>query len=131
MKFDERLEIAILPSDVSRTDDKGPAASRREATERGADDEGDPAPEFDAERVSSVQPISGGDGVADEANRTRLICDIMRLIREAAMPESTRNAGMTLVGWLARRRPDEAPHAIGIEEARESERRIRAARKRG
>jgi hypothetical protein len=129
MKFDERFEIAILPSDVSRTDDKGPAASSKEA-ERGVDDDGDPPPESDAQRVSSVQPI-GGDGVADEANRTRLICDIMRLIREATMPEATRNAGMTLIGWLARRRPDEAPHTIGIEEARESERRIKAARRRG
>ncbi|HEY8038497.1 MAG TPA: hypothetical protein VIF15_01835 [Polyangiaceae bacterium] len=52
----------------------------------------------------------------------------MRLIREPAMPEHTRTAGMTLIGWLARRREHEAPHAIGIDEARESERRIRAAR---
>lgn len=65
----------------------------------------------------------------DETERTRLICDIMRLIREPAMPESTRTAGMTLIGWLARRRADEAPHALGIDEARESERRIKAARK--
>ena len=36
---------------------------------------------------------------------------------------------MNLIGWLARRRPDEAPHALGLDEARESERRIRAARK--
>jgi hypothetical protein len=35
---------------------------------------------------------------------------------------------MNLIGWLARRREEEPPHAIGIEEARESERRIRAAR---
>jgi hypothetical protein len=67
--------------------------------------------------------------VGDETERTRLICDIMRLIREPAMPEATRHAGMTLIGWLARRRPDEAPHALGIEEARESERRIKATRK--
>lgn len=66
--------------------------------------------------------------MADETERTRLIADIMRLIREPAMPEATRVAGMNLIGWLARRRETEAPHAIGIEEARESERRIRAAR---
>ncbi|HEY1696873.1 MAG TPA: hypothetical protein VGG39_32160 [Polyangiaceae bacterium] len=65
----------------------------------------------------------------DESERARLIADIMRLMREPAMPESTRCAGMNLIGWLARRRPDEAPHALGIDEARESERRIRAARK--
>jgi hypothetical protein len=66
--------------------------------------------------------------VHDETERTRLIADIMRLLREPCMPEATRHAGMTLVGWLARRRPEEVPHAIGIDEARESERRIRAAR---
>jgi hypothetical protein len=67
--------------------------------------------------------------VPDESERARLIADIMRLMREPAMPESTRSAGMNLIGWLARRRPDEAPHALGLDEARESERRIRAARK--
>jgi hypothetical protein len=58
----------------------------------------------------------------------RLIADILRLIGEPTMPECTRLAGLTLVGWLARRRPDEPAHAIGIEEARESERRFRATR---
>jgi len=67
--------------------------------------------------------------VTDESVRTRLIADIMRLLREPELPEHARTAGMTLIGWLARRMPHEAPHAIGIEEARESERRIRAARK--
>lgn len=66
----------------------------------------------------------------DECERTRMIADIMRLLREPALPEPARHAGMTLVGWLARRRAEEKPHALGIEEARESERRIQAARKR-
>jgi hypothetical protein len=35
---------------------------------------------------------------------------------------------LTLIGWLARRRADEAPHSLGIDEARESERRIKASR---
>jgi hypothetical protein len=69
-----------------------------------------------------------GACVTDELDRTRLIADIMRLIREPTMPEGTRLAGLTLIGWLARRRPDEAPHSIGIEEARESERRFRTTR---
>lgn len=69
-----------------------------------------------------------GRRVADEIERTRLITDITRLIRGTTVPEGARLAGLTLIGWLARRRMDEAPHAIGIEEARESERRIRAAR---
>lgn len=64
----------------------------------------------------------------DDSERTRLITDITRLIRGSAVPEGARLAGLTLIGWLARRRLDEAPHAIGIEEARQSERRIRAAR---
>lgn len=64
----------------------------------------------------------------DDSERTRLITDITRLIRGSAVPEGARLAGLTLIGWLARRRVDEAPHAIGIEEARQSERRIRAAR---
>jgi hypothetical protein len=67
--------------------------------------------------------------MTEESERTRLIADILRLLREPALPEPARTAGMTLIGWLARRMPHEAPHAIGIEEARESERRIRAARK--
>lgn len=70
----------------------------------------------------------GGHRVGDENERARLINEISRVIRDASMPETTRTAGLTLIGWLARRMPGEEPHAIGIPEARESERRIRAAR---
>jgi hypothetical protein len=42
------------------------------------------------------------------------------------VPKETRTACLTLIGWLARRRPGEDAHALGVEEARESERRIRA-----
>ncbi len=66
--------------------------------------------------------------MCDEATRTRLMAEITRLIHEPEMPEPTRVAGLTLIGWLARRRADEAPHAIGIVEARESEKRLKAAR---
>ncbi|MDP9034571.1 MAG: hypothetical protein M3O50_07165 [Myxococcota bacterium] len=65
---------------------------------------------------------------ADESRRTRLIADLTRLIREPSTPEGTRVAGLSLIGWLARRRPEEAPHAIGIDEARESERRLKTVR---
>jgi hypothetical protein len=117
----------MLPAHVSRTDDdKGPAASRGGAA--GTADDGGELVDSSGDRTSSVRPI-GGCALPDETERTRLIEDIMRLIREPAMPETTRMAGMNLIGWLARRRPDECPHAIGIDEARESERRIRAARK--
>ncbi len=66
----------------------------------------------------------------DEGERARLISDITRLIREPMMPETTRTAGLTLIGWLARRMPGEAPHAIGVAEARQSERRLRSAQQR-
>jgi hypothetical protein len=51
------------------------------------------------------------------------------MIREPTMPETTRTAGLTLIGWLARRMPGEQPHALGVPEARESERRMKASRK--
>jgi hypothetical protein len=81
-------------------------------------------------RLCSPHPAAAADA-NDEMERTRLITHIARLIRETSMPESTRLAGLTLIGWLARRGPNEAPHAIGIDEARESERRIRARAKSG
>ncbi len=68
--------------------------------------------------------------VPNEGERARLISDITRLIREPQMPESTRTAGLTLIGWLARRMPGEAAHAIGVDEARQSERRLRGTQQR-
>ena len=73
--------------------------------------------------------LDGGFVVADEWDRARLISDITRMIREPSMPDGTRTAGLTLIGWLARRMPGEQPHALGVPEARESERRVKAARK--
>jgi len=67
---------------------------------------------------------------ADESERTRLINDISRLIREPQMPHATRTAGLTLIGYLARRMPGEQAHALGVDEARESERRLKSERKR-
>lgn len=65
------------------------------------------------------------DDLPDECERARLISDISRVIAEPLMPETTRLAGLTLIGWLARRMPGEAAHAIGVLEARRSERRLR------
>lgn len=73
---------------------------------------------------------SHDEQMPDEGERARLISDITRLLREPQMPETTRTAGLTLIGWLARRMPGEAPHAIGVAEARQSERRIRAMQQR-
>jgi hypothetical protein len=117
----------MLGPHVSRTDDKGAVASRGEATEGGADDAAEPTVDSSGERTSAVQAVAWA-GLPDESERARLIADIMRLIREPAMPETTRLAGINLIGWLARRRVHEAPHAIGVDEARESERRFKAAR---
>jgi hypothetical protein len=100
-------------------EEKGPSASR-EVDEGAVVESGD--------RISSAPPVSGIRTVTDEAARTRLMADITRLIHEPGMPEPTRLAGLTLIGWLARRRAHEPPHAIGIVEARESEKRLRAAR---
>lgn len=75
------------------------------------------------------RPCAPVDELPDECERARLISDITRLIREPMMPETTRTAGLTLIGWLARRMPGEAPHAIGVAEARQSERRVRAAQR--
>lgn len=69
--------------------------------------------------------------VADENDRTRMIADISRLILEAEIPERARTAGLELIGWLARRMPGESAHAVGVEEARESQRLMRAVRRKG
>jgi hypothetical protein len=129
-KFDERIRQAMIAPHVSPTDEKGPGAWPAEGGLAG-----EPVPESGADRVSSVEPLRPRSQppeacpfVYDEAQRTRLMADIMRLLREPSIPRSARLAGLTLVGWLARRRPAEAPHAIGIDEARESERRIQSAR---
>ena len=70
----------------------------------------------------------------DEGERARLIRDISRVVREPQLPETTRTACLTLIGWLARRMPGEAAHALGVAEARselrQSERRLRAAQPR-
>lgn len=81
------------------------------------------------ERDGAAAPARSEDEPPDEGERARLIGDITRLIREPHMPETTRCAGLTLIGWLARRMPGESAHAIGVSEARQSERRLRAAQR--
>jgi hypothetical protein len=78
-----------------------------------------------ARSVSQTDDVTGATAaatLADESERARLIADIARLIREPTVPEGARRAALTLIGWLARRRPDELPHAAGVEEARNSKR---------
>jgi hypothetical protein len=125
-KIRRTASLGYDPRHVSPIDDKGEGAARGSALRPEAQDAQDRTG-LECDRVSGVEPI-GGAAVTDESERTRLIHEIMRLMREPSMPEATRHAGMTLVGWLARRRVDEPPHSIGVDEARESERRVRAAR---
>ena len=84
---------------------------------------------FRDDERGELRVLVNDQDATDEGERARLISDITRLIREPQMPETTRTAGLTLIGWLARRMPGEAPHAIGVAEARQSERRVRAAQR--
>jgi hypothetical protein len=54
--------------------------------------------------------------MAPEEQRTRLIAQIASLLREATMPADARAAGLTLIGWLARRMPGEAASRDGVDE---------------
>lgn len=55
-----------------------------------------------------------------ECERTRLIGEIARLLAVERMPDDTRTAALTLIGWLARRMPGECAHALGVEEAEQA-----------
>jgi hypothetical protein len=54
--------------------------------------------------------------MACEEERTRLIGQIADLIRESSIPKEARDAGLTLIGWLARRMPGEPTSIVGVEE---------------
>src|SRR5687768_16572688 len=54
--------------------------------------------------------------MACEEERTRLIGQIATLLREDSMPAEARAAGLTLIGWLARRMPGEPVSLAGVEE---------------
>jgi hypothetical protein len=114
---------------VSRTDEKGAIALGRVTDAR--PDDGRDSDEGSGVKSTAALGLPASLARSDvpcESERTRLIAELTRLIREPTVPENTRLAGLTLIGWLARRRCDELPHAIGIEEARQSERRMRATR---
>ena len=42
-----------------------------------------------------------------EQERTRLIGDIARVLRDGSVPDEARAAALTFIGWLARRMPGE------------------------
>lgn len=47
----------------------------------------------------------------------RLIADLSKLLHDPCVPEAAKDAGLTLIGWLARRQPGEAAHGYGVAEA--------------
>jgi hypothetical protein len=55
----------------------------------------------------------------EEAARTRLIGELAALLRRERLPDDARAAGLTLIGWLARRMPGEGPSQAGVVEMRE------------
>ncbi|NUP13977.1 MAG: hypothetical protein HOW73_48705 [Polyangiaceae bacterium] len=54
-----------------------------------------------------------------ECDRTRLIAELASLLRECELPEDARAAGLTLIGFLARRMPGEGPSTVGVLEVAE------------
>lgn len=54
--------------------------------------------------------------MACEEERTRLIGQIASLLRETSIPAEAREAGLTLIGWLARRMPGEPVSIVGVDE---------------
>ena len=54
--------------------------------------------------------------MACEEERTRLIEQITSLLRDNSLPPAAREAGLTLIGWLARRMPGESVSLAGKEE---------------
>jgi hypothetical protein len=54
--------------------------------------------------------------MACEEDRTRLISQIASLLQETSLPAEAREAGLTLIGWLARRMPGEPVSMVGVEE---------------
>lgn len=53
-----------------------------------------------------------------EDHRTRLIGDLVSLLRSDLLSEEARTASLTLIGWLARRMPGEPASTVGLEEMR-------------
>ena len=53
-------------------------------------------------------------GLPTEIDRVRLIGELSRILHEPEVPETMKAAGLTLIGWLARRMPGEDAHALGV-----------------
>ena len=57
-----------------------------------------------------------------EEERTRLIGEIARVLREDPVSEEVRCAALTFIGWLARRMPGEPVSLAGVREMVHDER---------
>ena len=55
-----------------------------------------------------------------EEERTKLIGEICAAICDGRVTDEMRERGLALIGKLARRRPNEPAHALGVDEAREA-----------
>jgi len=51
-----------------------------------------------------------------EEDRTRLIGEIARVLRDGSVPDDARAGALTFIGWLARRMPGEAVSTAGVSE---------------
>ena len=61
--------------------------------------------------------LHGVPVMASEEDRTRLIGEIARILREEPpVPDDARAGALAFIGWLARRMPGEIAHAAGVPE---------------
>ena len=60
--------------------------------------------------------LHGAQTMTAEEDRTRLIGEIARVLREDPVSEEARCAGLTFIGWLARRMPGEPVSLAGVRE---------------
>ncbi len=78
-------------------------------------------PESESPEVRDFEEGERLSGVGvSQAYRVRLIGDLSKLICEGDLPESMRSAGLSLIGYLARRFPGEQAHSLGVDEARKA-----------
>jgi hypothetical protein len=60
--------------------------------------------------------LHGAQTMTAEEERTRLIGEIARVLREDPVSEEVRCAALTFIGWLARRMPGEPVSLAGVRE---------------
>ena len=80
-------------------------------TARGGEEGLDPAVRSGVQVLALVWGVvsmqSSLTTMLNESHRTRLIGEIVSMLRQNSVPPETRAAGLTLIGWLARRMPND------------------------